>query len=136
MRATSPEMRSVLETRLMSPGTASPVPRPSTTRSEAVGSARKPSRSWLLVCWLRPTSNRGVLAAVNDSGDTYSTGSICGNILGALHGESGYLDAYGSKVLDARDLVETVADDFTREYDRPAGLVGGALPGRLKREQG
>lgn len=60
----------------------------------------------------------GVLAAVNHSGDTDSTGAICGNILGALHGEASipgtWLDG-----LDARDLVSTLADDLAREASDP-----------------
>ena len=63
-----------------------------------------------------PDFEQGVLAAVNHSGDTDSTGSICGNILGALHGES----AIPTRWLEALmpDLVETVADDSSRY--RPA----------------
>lgn len=41
----------------------------------------------------------GVLAAVNHSGDSDSTGSITGNILGLIHGESAI----------PRDLVESLA---------------------------
>ncbi len=61
---------------------------------------------------------QGVLAAVNHSGDTDSTGSICGNILGALHGEEA-IPTRWLDVLDARDLVETVADDFVSEMTDP-----------------
>jgi ADP-ribosyl-[dinitrogen reductase] hydrolase len=65
-----------------------------------------------------PDFASGVIAAVNHSGDSDSTGSICGNILGALHGETAipteWLDA-----LHARDLIEIVADDFVREMIDP-----------------
>jgi ADP-ribosylglycohydrolase len=32
--------------------------------------------------------------AVTHSGDSDSTGAICGNILGALHGETGWFERY------------------------------------------
>ncbi len=72
-----------------------------------------------VVCALTaPDFASGVIAAVNHSGDSDSTGSICGNVLGALYGETAipteWLDS-----LHARDLVETVADDFVREMTDP-----------------
>jgi len=65
-----------------------------------------------------PDFEQGVVGAVNHSGDTDSTGSICGNILGALHGETA-IPTRWVEALDARDLVETVADDFVREMTDP-----------------
>jgi len=61
-----------------------------------------------------PSFEAGVIAAVNHSGDSDSTGSICGNILGAAMGASSlprpWLDA-----LDSLDVVETVASDLLLE---------------------
>jgi ADP-ribosylglycohydrolase len=61
-----------------------------------------------------PDFASGVIAAANHSGDTDSTASICGNLLGTLHGRDAipteWLDA-----LDSRDLVETIAADFVTE---------------------
>jgi ADP-ribosylglycohydrolase len=65
-----------------------------------------------------PDFASGVVTAVNHSGDSDSTGSICGNILGTLHGESA-IPRHWLDSLDARDLVETVADDFVREMTDP-----------------
>jgi len=53
----------------------------------------------------------GVLAAVNHSGDSDSTGSIAGNLLGAIHGVAAiptrWLDA-----LEARAIIDQVACDL------------------------
>lgn len=54
---------------------------------------------------------RGVEVAVNHSGDSDSTGSICGNILGCALG----VDALPSDLLDeleARDVIEELSADF------------------------
>lgn len=58
-----------------------------------------------------PDPGTGLLAAVNHWGDSDSTGSICGNPLGALHGE-GMLP---TDWLDGADLVAQVADDLVTE---------------------
>ncbi len=60
----------------------------------------------------------GLLAAVNHSGDTDSTGAICGNLLGASHGRSA-IPAEWLAALDAADLVETVASDLILEVTNP-----------------
>jgi ADP-ribosylglycohydrolase len=65
-----------------------------------------------------PDYPTGVLAAVNHSGDTDSTGSMCGNLLGALYGESS-IPARWLEKLDGREIVASVADDcvtWTLEY--------------------
>ena len=75
-----------------------------------------------------PDFEQGVIAAVNHSGDTDSTGSICGNILGTVHGERAIPTRWLS-ALDARELVETVADDFVREItDSPVADDWGTPP--------
>jgi len=75
-----------------------------------------------------PDFEQGVVGAVNHSGDTDSTGSICGNILGALHGESA-IPMRWLEALDARNLIESVADDFVREMtDSPVADEWGSPP--------
>lgn len=57
----------------------------------------------------------GLLLAVNHSGDTDSTGSIAGNILGAIHGEEG-IPAHLLQDLEMRDVITTVADDLAEAF--------------------
>ncbi len=62
-----------------------------------------------------PTFEEGVLAAVNHSGDSDSTGSIAGNILGALYG----VEAIPTRWLDElelRDEIEQLARDAIQEF--------------------
>jgi ADP-ribosyl-[dinitrogen reductase] hydrolase len=71
-----------------------------------------------------PTFDAGVLAAVNHSGDSDSTGSIAGNILGALHG----VDAIPARWLDQlelRDEIEQLARDLVHEFHERTGPVAG-----------
>jgi ADP-ribosylglycohydrolase len=63
-------------------------------------------------CALTATSFRsGVLHAVNHGGDSDSTGSICGNLLGAALG-AGAIDADLLEGLEGRDVIAQVADDL------------------------
>jgi ADP-ribosylglycohydrolase len=52
-----------------------------------------------------------LLLSVNHTGDSDSTGSICGNLLGALHGEAALPAAWVGEV-EGRDTILTLADDF------------------------
>jgi ADP-ribosylglycohydrolase len=61
-----------------------------------------------------PDLQTGLLAAVNHSGDSDSTGSICGNLLGSLFGEEMIPTAWLER-LDGADLVAQVADDLVTE---------------------
>ena len=60
----------------------------------------------------------GVILSVNHDGDSDSTGSITGNLLGAMHGvkaiPSEWLDP-----LELREVIQTVADDLYafRDWD-------------------
>jgi len=56
----------------------------------------------------------GVLAAVNHSGDSDSTGAITGNLLGALTG-TGQLPADWLDELEIREVVERLAADAVLE---------------------
>lgn len=66
------------------------------------------------------TPAAAILAAVNHSGDSDSTGSITGNIIGACHGTAalpdGWLDA-----LDDREIVAQLAADAATELLDPPG---------------
>ncbi|MEU2561211.1 ADP-ribosylglycohydrolase family protein [Streptomyces longispororuber] len=52
--------------------------------------------------------------AVNHSGDSDSTGSVCGNLLGALHGDHA-LPGDWLKATEGRAVVAAVADDLAAE---------------------
>ena len=58
----------------------------------------------------------GVVAAVNHDGDSDSTGSIAGNLLGAIHGASAIGDEWLTP-LELRDVITELADDLY-EYPR------------------
>ena len=57
---------------------------------------------------------RALLLAVNHSGDSDSTGAICGQILGATLGE-GALPAEWLAELEGRETIERLADDLVDE---------------------
>ncbi|WP_328325227.1 ADP-ribosylglycohydrolase family protein [Kribbella sp. NBC_00382] len=61
--------------------------------------------------------------AVTHSGDSDSTGAICGNILGALHGETA-LPAELVFPLEGRGTILQLADDFVLEFTRANRLHG------------
>ena len=54
---------------------------------------------------------RGVLLAVNHGGDSDSTGSIAGNLLGLIHGEDAIPTRWLAE-LELREVVATVANDL------------------------
>ena len=59
--------------------------------------------------------------AVNHSGDSDSTGSIAGNLLGLIHGVQGIPDRWLNE-LELRDIIEQVADDLWLHFgegDKP-----------------
>ena len=66
----------------------------------------------------------GIISAVNHSGDSDSTGSICGNILGAIKGLSNIPDNYKEKIElypliceIAEDLIcKDVTEEFIKKY--------------------
>jgi ADP-ribosyl-[dinitrogen reductase] hydrolase len=65
----------------------------------------------------------GLLLAVNHSGDSDSTGAICGNILGALHGADA-LPADWLAALELREVTETLVADALAEFsDTPPELT-------------
>lgn len=60
---------------------------------------------------------RGVLLAVNHSGDSDSTGAITGNIIGTRYGTDGIPDEWLSD-LELRRLIEEVADDLLNQFHK------------------
>jgi ADP-ribosylglycohydrolase len=62
------------------------------------------------------TFREGVLLAVNHSGDSDSTGSIAGNILGAALGQ-GAIPARWLEQLELRDVIEQVAADLVTQFE-------------------
>ncbi|MEO8587179.1 MAG: ADP-ribosylglycohydrolase family protein [Acidobacteriota bacterium] len=62
------------------------------------------------------TFREGVLLAVNHSGDSDSTGSIAGNILGAALGQ-GAIPARWLEQLELRDVIEQVAADLVTGFE-------------------
>lgn len=56
------------------------------------------------------------LLSVNHSGDSDSTGAICGNLLGARHGDVRLPQAWLARI-EGRSVIATIADDFAAEVD-------------------
>ena len=65
----------------------------------------------LLCLQVSRRSNQGIIAAVNHSGDSDSTGSIAGNILGAWNGLSKF-DEYWINNLEIKDVIIDMANDM------------------------
>jgi ADP-ribosylglycohydrolase len=70
---------------------------------------------------------RALLLAVNHSGDSDSTGSICGNLLGAWHGETALPPDWVAD-LEGRGTILELADDLAAEYTDAGRLHGGYGP--------
>jgi ADP-ribosylglycohydrolase len=68
-----------------------------------------------------------LLSAVNHSGDSDSTGAICGNLLGARHGTAG-LPGHWQSGVEARRIIIQVAADAALEFgpNPPTDDWGGA----------
>jgi len=71
----------------------------------------------------RDEPREALLLAVNHSGDSDSTGSICGQLLGALHGESA-LPAEWLAELEGRETIERLADDLSAQVSGRAPSPG------------
>ncbi|AOR31120.1 ADP-ribosylglycohydrolase [Streptomyces fodineus] len=64
-----------------------------------------------------PRPEESLPLAVNHSGDSDSTGSICGNLLGALHGDTGLPHEWVTRV-EGRARIAALADDLAAECAR------------------
>ncbi|WP_448332268.1 ADP-ribosylglycohydrolase family protein [Streptomyces sp. DSM 41534] len=58
-----------------------------------------------------------LLLSVNHSGDSDSTGSICGNLLGAHHGDLRLPPSWLARI-EGRGTIAELADDFASEFHR------------------
>ncbi|MFH8773741.1 MULTISPECIES: ADP-ribosylglycohydrolase family protein [unclassified Streptomyces] len=65
----------------------------------------------------KPHVKDALLLSVNHSGDSDSTGSICGNLLGARHGDVGLPHAWVERV-EGRARIAALADDLAAERVR------------------
>lgn len=76
----------------------------------------------------------GLLLAVNHGGDSDSTGSVCGNLLGAVHGETALPPGWVAE-LEGRATILELADDFAMEMTQGPALhaPGAAAPAWLAR---
>ncbi|MFI6445581.1 ADP-ribosylglycohydrolase family protein [Kitasatospora sp. NPDC050543] len=75
-------------------------------------------------------ARRALLLSVNHSGDSDSTGAVCGNLVGAVHGAAA-LPTEWTDAVEGRDVLIRVADDLvvlfgSRDPEHPA--LGGRYP--------
>lgn len=93
----------------------------SVNKDDDVGNIQRIGEGWVaeealaisLYCALRyrESFSQGIIAAVNHSGDSDSTGAIAGNILGALHGYASIEDKWKHD-LELKDIILILADDL------------------------
>ncbi|MCX5396381.1 ADP-ribosylglycohydrolase family protein [Streptomyces sp. NBC_00102] len=69
-----------------------------------------------------------LLLSVNHSGDSDSTGAVCGNLLGALHGDAA-LPADWLVRTEGLTLITRIADDLSRQSEGPVDWPAGRYPG-------
>jgi ADP-ribosylglycohydrolase len=69
--------------------------------------------------------HHGLLLAVNHSGNSASAGAVCGDLLGALHGETALPPAWVAE-LEGRGTILQLADDFAMEMTQGPTLHGPA----------
>jgi ADP-ribosylglycohydrolase len=110
---------------------------PSVARVESLGQGRTAEEVLAIgvYCTLVAEDVRhGLLLAVNHDGDSDSTGSVCGNLLGVMHGETALPPAWLSE-LEGRSTVLELADDFAMEMTQGPALHSPAAsaPGWLAR---
>ncbi|MDT0432292.1 MULTISPECIES: ADP-ribosylglycohydrolase family protein [Streptomyces] len=68
-----------------------------------------------------------LLLSVNHSGDSDSTGSVCGNLLGAHHGDVA-LPASWLAATEGRAVIAELADDLCTEFGQPVRWPEGRYP--------
>ncbi|WP_442874830.1 ADP-ribosylglycohydrolase family protein [Amycolatopsis sp. NBC_00345] len=111
------EADAALEQALAAPGpdTAAPA---EPERLEALGRGDSGETALAMSVYVALTTEdaeSALLAAVNHGGDSDSTGSVCGNLVGAMYGEDalppGWLDR-----LELREVITELADDAVAEF--------------------
>jgi ADP-ribosyl-[dinitrogen reductase] hydrolase len=113
-------------------------PSPEDLESLGGGWVGEEALSIAIACAASATSfTDAVLRAVNHSGDSDSTGSITGNLLGAAMGASTFPEPWLAQV-ELRGVIEMLAADATREFhgDAPCDEYGGATPEWFERYPG
>jgi ADP-ribosylglycohydrolase len=113
------EADAALEQALTAPGPPTP------DRLEALGQGNVGETALSMSVYVALTTEdaeSALLAAVNHGGDSDSTGSICGNLVGAMYGEDA-LPARWLNQLELRDVITELADDAVAEFgpDAPSG---------------
>ncbi|MET7637391.1 ADP-ribosylglycohydrolase family protein [Streptomyces sp. NPDC005438] len=110
---------------------------PNAARVEALGEGwiAEEALAMAVYCALVAEDVRhGLLLAVNHGGDSDSTGSLCGNLLGAQHGETALPPGWVAEV-EGRGTILELADDFSMEMTQGPALHSPArsAPGWLSR---
>jgi ADP-ribosylglycohydrolase len=105
---------------------------PTATRVESLGegwTAEEALAIGVYCALVAEDVRHGLLLAVNHSGDSDSTGSICGNLLGVQHGETALPPAWVAEV-EGRATILQLADDFAMEMTQAPALhsPNGAAP--------
>jgi ADP-ribosylglycohydrolase len=96
---------------------------PTPERVEQLGGGWVGEEALAIACYCAlaaPDPRSALLAAVNHSGDSDSTGSICGNLLGAAHGTTAAPDELFAQ-LDLADVIVTISDDLWHEISVTPG---------------
>ncbi|GHC57944.1 hypothetical protein GCM10010349_26130 [Streptomyces flavofungini] len=93
---------------------------PSAERVESLGAgwvAEEALAIGVYAALATPAVADALLLAVNHSGDSDSTGSVCGNLLGALHGDHELPEEW-VRLTEGRAVIAAVADDLSGECVR------------------
>ncbi|MEU9093111.1 ADP-ribosylglycohydrolase family protein [Streptomyces sp. NPDC048428] len=68
-----------------------------------------------------------LLLSVNHSGDSDSTGAVCGNLLGARHGDA-HLPSSWLVLTEGRAVIAEMADDLSLEFEHTVAWPPGRYP--------
>ncbi|MFF4250361.1 ADP-ribosylglycohydrolase family protein [Streptomyces sp. NPDC001663] len=93
---------------------------PTAEKVESLGAGWVAEEALAIGVYCALAESRGrdaLLLSVNHSGDSDSTGSICGNLLGTLHGDVGLPHAWVQQV-EGRSRIAALADDLAAEKAR------------------
>ena len=100
---------------------------PSPERVESLGAAwiAEEALSIAVYCFLAPTASaaEALLLSVNHSGDSDSTGSLCGNLLGVAYGDV-QLPVEWLMLTEGRTVIATVADEFSLQFEHNEAVYG------------
>jgi ADP-ribosylglycohydrolase len=108
------EQSQALEAALELAGRGSPTPE----KLESLGAGNIGETALSMSVYVALTTSdadTALLAAVNHSGDSDSTGSVCGNLVGAMYGEEALRDSWLER-LELRDVIVGLADDALTEF--------------------